>query len=150
MNIILPLSITLAFETGIYMILKHRDIKLFIVVSLLNLILNPVMNLTLASIDNKVIYTIVLCSSEIATILIESLVIYLVCKFKFLKVLLFALIANATSFIIGVLVFPLYQTKIAAIIVSSLFFAVYLFTFAFLLFVLVRNHNNSNSDCRNN
>ena len=150
MNIILPLSITLAFETGIYMILKHRDIKLFIVVSLLNLILNPVMNLTLASIDNKVIYTIVLYSSEIATILIESLVIYLVCKFKFLKVLLFALIANATSFIIGVLVFPLYQTKIAAIIVSSLFFAVYLFTFAFLLFVLVRNHNNSNSDCGNN
>lgn len=150
MNIILPLSITLAFETGIYMILKYRDIKLFIVVSLLNLILNPVMNLTLASIDNKVIYTIVLYSSEIATILIESLVIYLVCKFKFLKVLLFALIANATSFIIGVLVFPLYQTKIAAIIVSSLFFAVYLFTFAFLLFVLVRNHNNSNSDCGNN
>lgn len=150
MNIILPLSITLAFETGIYMILKHRDIKLFIVVSLLNLILNPVMNLTLASIDNKVIYTIVLYSSEIATILIESLVIYLVCKFKFLKVLLFALIANATSFIIGVLVFPLYQTKIAAIIVSSLFFAVYLFTFAFLLFVLVRNHNNSNSNRRNN
>ena len=150
MNIILPLSITLAFETGIYMILKHRNIKLFIVVSLLNLFLNPVMNLSLSSIENDAVYAIVLWASEIATILIEALIICLICKLKFTKVLLFSLIANATSFIIGVLIFPLYETKIAAIVVSSLFFLVYLFTFAFLSFVVIHNYHNRNCNRRNN
>ena len=43
LSLIFPLAVTLVIETGVYMILKHRDLKLFLVVSMMNLILNPTM-----------------------------------------------------------------------------------------------------------
>ena len=47
LSILFSLAITLSIETGIYMILKHRDLKLLLVVSLMNLALNPTMNILL-------------------------------------------------------------------------------------------------------
>ena len=132
------------------MILKHRNMKLFIVVSLLNLLLNPAMNIGLSYINDKTIYWIVLSISEVTTTLIESLVIYLVMRFKYLRVLLFAFIANATSFVIGLSLSFLYQTKIAAIIVSSLLFGVYLFTYGFILLTMLINKRNSQNDGEDN
>ena len=135
MNILLPLSITLAIETGIYMILKHKDFKLLILVTILNLILNTGMNVGLSYISDTKTHWIVLTACEIATIGIESLVIFLVMKIKYPKVLLFSFIANASSFLIGwsLSLTGIYQTKIAAPLVCSLFFTVHLFTFVFVL-----------------
>jgi len=152
MNLILPLSITLAIETGIYMILKHKNLKLFIVVSILNLILNPLMNVGLSYIEEKLIYYLVLSAAEIATILIESLVVYLFIKEKYLKVLLYAAIANISSFLIGfVLTFtPIYQTRITIIVIVVLFLSVYLFIYIVTLLAFIRNYRNRDDNRRRN
>lgn len=140
MNIVLPLAITLALETGVYMILKHRDLKLFIVVSIMNLILNLSMNIGLYFIKDEMTYWLILSISEVSTVLIESLIVYFFMRIKYLKVLLFAFLANLTSFLVGLLITPIYQTKIAAIVVCSLFFVIYLITFAFVFSSFMFHH----------
>ena len=134
-NILFPLSITLAIETGIYMIIKHRDMKLFIVVSLLNLVLNPTMNIVLTYvIRDKFYYYLFLTTFEIATIVIESLIIWHFIKVKYLKALVFAIIANAASFGVGYCLQFAFQTKITIIVLTSLFFAIYLVTYLVVFF----------------
>ena len=150
MNIILPLAITLALETGIYMILKHRDMKLLLVVSLLNVVLNMSMNIALSFIEDKTFYWIVLSVSEVVTIVIESIVITLIMKFKYLKVLLFSVIANGVSLGVGLLIQPIYQTKTAVIIVCGVFLAIYFFTYGFTLFAFMSNYRNRNNDSGGN
>lgn len=140
MNFILPLAITLALETGIYMILKHRDLKLFIVASIMNLVLNLSMNIGLYFIKDETIYWVILSISEVSTVMIESLIVYLFTRIKYLKVLLFAFLANLTSFSVGLLITPIYQTKIAAIVVCSLFFVIYLITFGFAFSSFMFHH----------
>ena len=136
---LLPLSITLALEVGIYMILKHKDLKLFIVVAAMNFILNPLMNLGLYFIYDKTLYWITLSICEVATVFIESLIVYLFMRIKYAKVLLFAFIANLTSFLVGLALNFLFETRIAAIVVCSLFFVVYLVTFGVVLSSFLTN-----------
>lgn len=140
---LLPLSITLALEVGIYMILKHKDLKLFIVAAGMNFILNPLMNLELFFISHKTLYWIILSVCEVSMVFIESLIIYLFIRIKYLKVLLFAFIANLTSFLIGLSLSFLFEMKIAAIVACSLFFVIYLVTFGVVLssFLTKRERN---------
>lgn len=149
MNFLLPLSITLALETGIYMILKHKDLKLFIVVTIMNLILNPMMNLILLNIPNNY-YWLSLSLFEIATVFIESLIVFLFLRKNYAKTLLFAFLANLLSFAIGLSLFFLYETKIAIIVVTSLFFIVYFVTFGVVFSSFLSNyydrHNNRSGD----
>ena len=133
-NILFPLSITLMIETGIYMIIKHRDMKLFIVVSLLNLVLNPLMNVLLSWCIKEEYYWLFLSVFEIFTTLIESLVIWLFIKNKYLRILLFAILANSVSFGVGVALSFAFQTKITIIVLTSLFFAIYLVTYLVVFF----------------
>ena len=133
-NILFPLSITLMIETGIYMIIKHRDMKLFIVVSLLNLILNPLMNVLLSWCIKEEYYWLFLSVFEIFTTLIESLVIWVLIKNKYLRILLFAILANSVSFGVGVALSFAFQTKITIIVLTSLFFAIYLVTYLVVFF----------------
>ena len=121
-------------ETGIYMIIKHRDMKLFIVVSLLNLVLNPLMNVLLSWCIKEEYYWLFLSVFEIFTALIESLVIWLFIKNKYLRILLFAILANSVSFGVGVALSFVFQTKITIIVLTSLFFAIYLVTYLVVFF----------------
>ena len=121
-------------ETGIYMIIKHRDMKLFIVVSLLNLVLNPLMNVLLSWCIKEEYYWLFLSVFEIFTTLIESLVIWLFIKNKYLRILLFAILANSVSFGVGVALSFAFQTKITIIVLTSLFFAIYLVTYLVVFF----------------
>lgn len=147
-SILFSLSITLFFETGIYMILKHRDIKLLLIVSVMNLILNPAMNIIFYyAIPDEKTYWLALIIAEIMTTLIESVIVFLLMRFKYPKTLLFAFIANATSLAIGLLLRPVYETKTTIIVLTSLFFLGYLFTYIFVLVSFTRRHNNDrNSD----
>lgn len=148
MNIILPLSITLTIETGIYMILKHRDIKLFVITSLLNAILNVAMNVSLSSFTSDMtIYWVLLSAFEVMTILIESLVITFAMKIGYLKVLLFSFIANLTSFLVGLGLSNVINMKITPIIISVIFVLVYLITFGVVLFSTVSRYRNRDNDC---
>ena len=149
MNILLPLSITLALETGIYMILKHKDLKLFIAVTVMNLILNPAMNIVLLNIANQY-YWLFLSIFEVSTVLIESLIVFLFIRKNYAITLLFAFLANLLSFIVGLSLFFLYETKIAIIIVTSLFFIVYFVIFGIVFSSFLSNYHNRNHNCGGN
>lgn len=142
MHILFPLSITLAFETAIYMLLKWRDLKLFITVSILNFILNPTMNIALQYVNDDIAYWYLLVISEILTVLIESAVVCVISSFKYPKVLLFAFIANLVSFIIGYLLLPVYDTKITIIILMVIFFLIYLVIYLLTLIPFIVNRLN--------
>lgn len=124
--ILFPLSLTLLIETIIYMFLKWGDIKLFVVASVTNIVLNTTMNLILLSITDATAYYIVLISYEIGTTLVEALIITLFMRFKFWKTLLFAVLANGVSYLVGLLLQPVYQTRTTIIVLTIVFLALYL------------------------
>ena len=124
--VLFPLSLTLLIETIIYMFLKWGDIKLFVVASVANIVLNTTMNLILLSITDATAYYIVLISYEIGTTLVEALIITLFMRFKFWKTLLFAVLANGVSYLVGLLLQPVYQTRTTIIVLTIVFLALYL------------------------
>ena len=127
LSIIFPLAVTLVIETGLYMILKHRDLKLFLVVGIMNVILNPTMNIILLQLgDTPLKYWIILIVGEVLTTLIESLIVFLFMKFKYLKILLFAVLANLGSFLIGLALEPLFGNKIFLIVATAIFLVAYI------------------------
>ena len=128
--VIFPLITTLLLETGIYMILKHRDLKLFFVVSIMNLVLNPTMNFILIIFGkDHLSYWLILGIGEVLTTLIESLIVFLFMRFKYLKILLFAVIANAVSFLVGLALDPVYDYQTALIVLMIVFALGYLVTY---------------------
>ena len=147
-SILFSLAITLFIETGIYMILKHSDIKFLLVVSLMNLILNPTMNILFSLlIPDEKTYWVALVIAEVSTVLIESLIVFLFMRFKYLITLLFSAIANGSSLAIGLLLRPVYETKTTIIVLMSLFFLGYLFIYVFVLVSFMhRNNNDRDSD----
>lgn len=137
--IIFSLVLTLFIETGIYMILKHRDLKLFLVTSAMNVVLNVTMNVILTyAIKDETTYWIVLSTFEVMTTLVESLIVYLFIRFKYLKILLFAFIANATSFLIGLALQGVYQNKDFLIALSIIFFMGYLAIYLVVLISFIK------------
>ncbi len=124
--ILFPLSLTLLVETLIYMFLKWGDIKLFLVASIANIVLNTVMNAILIAVNDQTIYYIVLASYEIGTTLLEALIITLFMRFKFWKVLLFAIAANGASYLLGLPLQEIYQTRTTIIVLTIVFFVLYL------------------------
>ena len=142
--ILFPLSLTLLIETVIYMFLKWGDIKLFLVVSIANLVLNTTMNFILLSISDINTYNIVLISYEIGTTLVEALIIFLFMRFKFWKVLLFAIAANGASFLMGFLLRDVYQTRTTIIVLTIIFFALFLAFEAAMIFIHSRKVHKTN------
>ena len=127
LSIIFPLAVTLVIETGLYMILKHRDLKLFLVVGVMNLVLNTTMNIVLLLCgDTQLKYWLILIIGEVSTTFIESLIVYLFMRFKYPKILLFAVIANLGSFLVGLALEPLFGNKTLLIIVTVVFLLIYI------------------------
>ena len=139
LSIIFPLAVTLVIETGLYMILKHRDLKLFLVVGVMNLVLNTTMNIILLLCgDTQLKYWLILIIGEVSTTFIESLIVYLFMRFKYLKILLLAVIANLGSFLVGLALEPLFGNKTVLIIATIIFLTCYI---AIYLVVLVSFFN---------
>ena len=141
LSILFPLSLTLVIETGLYMILKHRDLKLFLVVSIMNLFLNPTMNIVLLLFgDTAIKYWIILSIGEVLTTLIESLVVYIFMKFKYLKILIFAVIANLASFLIGLAFEFLYENQTALIIATIVLLLGYIAIYLVILLSFIQRN----------
>ena len=146
LSLIFPLAVTLVIETGAYMILKHRDLKLFLVVSMMNLILNPTMNLVLFLFGTTQInYYIILATSEVLTTIIESLIVFLFMRFKYLKILLFAVIANLSSFLFGLATQFLYENRTLLIIFIILFLFGYMAMYFVILFPFIKKNRSLES-----
>ena len=139
--ILFPLSLTLLIETVIYMFLKWGDIKLFLIVAISNLVLNTTMNFILLSIENVNTYYIVLVSYEIGTTLLEALIIFLFMRFKFWKTLLFAVLANGASFLMGFLLKDVYQTRTTIIVLTIIFFVLFIAFEIVTIFIHSRRTN---------
>ena len=146
LSILFPLAVTLVIETGVYMILKHRDLKLFLVVSMMNLILNPTMNIVLFLFGTTPInYYIILASSEVLTVIIESLIVFIFMKFKYPKIMLFAFIANLSSFLFGLATQFLYENRTLLIVFIILFLLGYMAMYLVILIPFIRKNREMES-----
>ena len=141
--IIFSLAITLCIETFVYMFLKPRDLKLFIIVSGLNIVLNVTMNIILTyAIKEEIAYWIILSIYEVLTTLVEALLITYLMKFRFLKVLLFAFIANLSSFLVGLALMSVHKYMLAIIILTFVFFLGYLAIYLTVLLKTIKESKN--------
>ena len=146
MNILFPLSITLLFETSIYIILNRRSVKLFLIASIMNILLNVSMNLILSITRTPDEFFVVVAVYEVGTLFAESIILWITMRIKYWKTLLFSFLANATSFGVGLILNTyVYPHKTAAIIVCSVFFVLYLLLFAFV-FATRKAHDQNNGN----
>lgn len=104
MHIIFALALTIALEGWIYNFLKPWSLKLFLVTMVMNSILNVAMNLILTNLINPANYYYFLALFEVLTIVIETLVLFLIFKEKPLKTFLFSLAANIVSLSFGLFI----------------------------------------------
>ena len=135
MEIILALAITLAIEVNFYMILDYKNLKLFVVVSIINIITNSSMNLILLTARSDFYYYLILSIFEVSVIFLEALVVTLILKYKYTSSLLFSFIANTSSFLVGLLINQIVKTNTAMIIAIIIFMVIY-FT-GFIVFTTI-------------
>ena len=131
MSIVIALMITLAIEVNIFIFLKRDNIFLWLVASIMNVILNVGMNVLLYFMPTTFWYWFTLSVYEIATLIIEGLIIFLIFKYKFFKCLLVSLIANATSFLVGLFINQFTLNVWLQITLISVFMVLYFVGFAF-------------------
>lgn len=131
MSIVIALMITLAIEVNIFIFLKRDNIFLWLVASIMNVILNVGMNVLLYFMPTTFWYWFTLSIYEIATLIIEGLIIFLIFKYKFFKCLLVSLIANVTSFLVGLLINQFTLNLWLQITSISVFVVLYFVGFAF-------------------
>ena len=135
MEIILALAITLAIEVNLYMILDYKNLKLFVVVSIVNIITNSSMNLILLTTRSDFYYYLILSIFEVSVVFLEALVVTLILKYKYTSSLLFSFIANTSSFLVGLLINQIVKTNTAMIIAIIIFMVIY-FT-GFIVFTTI-------------
>ena len=126
MEIILALMITLAIEVNIYIFLDRKNIFLWLTATIMNFILNVGMNILLYYMPTEFWYWFTLWVYEILTFIIEGFVIFFIFKYRLVKCLLVALIANASSFLVGLLINHFNPNDIAKIILLIVFSIIYL------------------------
>ena len=127
MEILLALFITLAIEVNIYMVIDRKNIFLWLWTTLMNVVLNVSMNLLLSLNNTLFWYWFTLILFEIMTTAIEGLLIHVILKYQLIKCWIVAIIANASSFLVGLLInqFDLNATtKIVLLIVFIIIYAI--------------------------
>ncbi len=145
LELLFPLAITLAIEVPIYLLMRWRNLKLFIVASVSNIVLNLLMNILLTRFSGNDYY-LFLGLYEVLTTLVEALIIFLVCKSKYIETLLHALAANMTSFIVGLLLNYLYDLQALIVVLTILFFAAYAFVGAITVIHYVKTRGKENAN----
>ena len=140
MNIILALAITLAIEANLYMLLDYKNIKLFILVSLINIVSNVSMNILLWFLKSDALYYTILAIYEIGTVFIEALIVNLILKYKYTSALLFSFLANLASFITGLLVNHIVKTNTAMIMSIIIFMVIYYIGFAIFTYFFSKEY----------
>lgn len=139
MSIVIALMVTLAIEVNIFIFLKRDNIFLWLVASIMNVILNVGMNVLLYFMPTTFWYWFTLSVYEIATLIIEGLIIFLIFKYKFFKCLLVSLIANTASFLVGLLINEFTLNLWLQITLISVFMVLYLVGFALTTYHFAKN-----------
>ena len=139
MEIILALMITLAVEVNIYIFLDRKNIFLWLTATAMNVILNVGMNVLLYYMPTEFWYWFTLWIYEILTFIVEGLIIFAIFKYKLVKCLLVALIANASSFLIGSAINQFNPNDISKIILIIVFAVIYLVGLGFTSYRYAKN-----------
>ena len=102
------LILTLIIELYILFILRFKDYKLYILSSLINIGTNLSLNYYLENTIFKTltIYVIVVIILEITVLFVETL-LYMIYFKKFKKSFLISLLLNASSFLLGLLIYAI-------------------------------------------
>jgi hypothetical protein len=102
------LILTLIIELSILFILRFKDYKLYILSSLINIGTNLSLNYYLENTIFKTltIYVIVVIILEITVLFVETL-LYMIYFKKFKKSFLISLLLNASSFLLGLLIYAI-------------------------------------------
>ena len=148
LELLFPLSITLAIEVPIYLLLKWRDLKLFVTASVSNLVLNLLMNSILyfaIGPHNSELYYGFLVFFEIFTTVIESLIIFFVMKCKYKEAVLHAFVANLTSLLVGLALNNLYDFYTLRIVLTLFFLSVFVFIEIITIIHYVKTHKKENA-----
>ena len=142
MGILFPLSVTLLVETTIYMFLDRHSIKLFLVASIMNVILNLAMNALLLFVTRTtVLYLWTLIIYEIGTTIVESIIIWKAMRIKYVNTLACSVSANLLSFIIGSFLNEYFTPQKPATFVACIVnFSLYLLLFFGLFFYMLNKH----------
>ena len=140
MGIILALAITLALEVNLFMILDYKNLKLFIVVSIINIISNVSMNVMLYFIREGIWYYTILIIYEVGVVFLEALFVSLFLKYKYTSTLLFSFIANFASFLMGLLVNQIVSTQMTMIIATIFFMVLYFIGFGIFAYLAAKKY----------
>lgn len=125
---ILPIFIVLSIETPLYFELgKKKNIFVFIALILMNVVSNLSFNLVLSSTNFSVVTVII---GEIIVFIIESLVLYIIFKKKYMILLCF--FGNMLSWGMGYLLNNFYIKGESELFVASLIFEV-IFSIYFII-----------------
>ena len=137
LNVLFALSITLMIEPIIVSSMKKFNMKLFITSLGLNIVLNTAMNCLLIAL-NQDHYYVYLAIFEFATVIIETLMIFMINKTDLQKTLLFVLLANLASFLVGYILNKVAVYRNVELILTIVFFviATCLLAFTAVLFAL--------------
>ena len=139
MEIILALMITLAVEVNIYIFLDRKNIFLWLAATIMNIVLNVSMNMLVYLINSEYGQVLYFICFEIGTFIVEALIIFFIFKYKIWKCFLFALIANAASLTIGLLINRWVTMDTTKIILLIVFGIIYLVGLGFASFRFAKN-----------
>lgn len=153
LDLLFALSITLMIEPIIISSMRKFDLKLFITSLGLNIVLNATMNFLLI-ILNQDHYYVYLAIFEFATVIIETLMIFMINKTDLQRTLLMTLLANLASFLVGFILNKVAIYRNVELILTIIFFVITcgLLAFTAVLFALhyEDNKNHQATDDDNN
>ena len=151
LNVLFALSITLMIEPIIVSSMKKFDMKLFITSFGLNVILNATMNCLLIAL-NQDHYYVYLAIFEFATVIIETLMIFMINKTDLQKTLLFVLLANLASFLVGYILNKVAIYRNVELILTIVFYVIAsgFLAFTAVLFALHYEDNKNHQASDNN
>ena len=139
MEIILALMITLAVEVNIFIFLERKNIFLWLVATGMNIVLNVGMNVFLCHRPTEFWYWFTLWVYEILTFIVEGFIVFAIFRYKLVKCLLVALIANAASFLVGFAINQIPQNETIQIILLIAFGVIYLVGLGFATYRFAKN-----------
>ena len=102
---LIPLVITLVFESLMLLILREKRLKVYLVCLIMNIITNPLMNYLLGFV-NPYYYWLWLGIMEVVVFIIEAIIYYLFIK-DMRKAILYSLLCNLLSLTCGILILML-------------------------------------------
>lgn len=146
-NILFAMSLTLLIEPFLLWIVSKRNNKIFFTTFTMNSITNPTMNILLYLVSPNEYY-VYLFIFEICTVILETLIIFIINKTDLVKTLLYVFLANLVSFIFGMMFNMFNMNLLTMWILIGVFIllegGLFIFVILRIIFIHVSNREEDN------